>query len=192
MSQFEFFQMLAGVVLAIGIAEVASGWGRQLRAGENIKSDWLHLGWTVAILGNAAIYWVGMWPYSESKFQYLGQIYFLIVPSVFYVLLCFAITPHLPERDDFSLRDYYLSKRKEIFLAYAAFMVMSYIADLLISGIGTLPELLPLGIIVGMYVSLAFTGNVRWHWACLIFTLGFLSLVAFLPLEDMYARFELS
>ena len=81
MSQFEFFLALASVVLAIGVAEIASGWGRLLRASGDVSADWLHLGWTVVILMNGFVYWLGMWPYSGIEFVYPWQVFFLAIPK---------------------------------------------------------------------------------------------------------------
>jgi hypothetical protein len=186
MSQFEFFLTLASVVMAIGVAEVAGGWGRQLRAGDNVQSDWLHLGWTIAILLNGLVYWIGIWPYSDIEFLYVGQVFFLVIPTIFFVLLCFAITPVLPESAEFSVRDYYLEKRREIFLAYTTFLAMSVAADLAIAGIGNVLSMVPAMIIMACLLLLVFFRNVILHSVVMLCALAWLTAVAFFPLNEMY------
>ena len=78
MTLFEFLMVIAGVVIAIAMAEIVSGWGRMMRAGTNVKFDWLHLGWSLTVLLNAMLYWVGVWAYAELEFQYVAQTWFLV------------------------------------------------------------------------------------------------------------------
>ena len=41
MSQFEFYLVIAGVVVAIAMAEIVGGWGQLVRANQGVKFDWL-------------------------------------------------------------------------------------------------------------------------------------------------------
>ena len=76
MSRFEFLMMIASVVVAIGMTEIAGGWGKMVRTPAQVNFDWLHLGWTIYILLLAVQYWVGMWSYNQLEISYVGQIYF--------------------------------------------------------------------------------------------------------------------
>lgn len=135
MSRFEFLMMIAAVVVAIGMTEIVGGWGRWLRTRAAVKFDWLHLGFSVLILSSLIQYWVGMWSYSEVQIDRLGQIFFLILPSLFGVLSAYAITPSVPEDGRLDLREYYLAKRFAIFLPLAAYYVTALLADIVIIGV---------------------------------------------------------
>ncbi len=135
MSRFEFLMMIAAVVVAVGMTEIVGGWGRLMRTRAVVTPDWLHLGWTILILCSLIQYWIGMWSYNELQIERLGQIFFLIIPSLFGVLATFAITPDVPVDGQLVIREYYLAKRTSIFLPFAAYFVTAFIADLVILGI---------------------------------------------------------
>lgn len=134
MTRFEFLMMIAAVVVAVGMTEIVGGWGRLIRTRSAVKPYWLHLGWTILILSSLIQYWIGMWSYSELQIERLGQIFFLIIPSLFGVLAAFAITPDVPDDGQLILRDYYWTKRTAIFLPLAAYFVTALVADFVIIG----------------------------------------------------------
>ena len=134
MSRFEFLMMIAAVVVAVGMTEIVGGWGRLMRTRAVVKPDWLHLGWTVVILFSLIQYWVGMWAYNQLPIDYMGQIFFLIIPTLFGVLAAFAITPDVPMEGELVVREYYWAKRAAVFLPLAAYVVAALLADLVILG----------------------------------------------------------
>ena len=122
MTLFEFLMALASVVIAIALTEIFAGWGRLLRTHIVPRLDWLHLAWTLVIVLYAIQYWVGIWPYREIQFTYIYQVWFLIFPTLFIVLVSYAITPDIDPDTNLDLRDYYLSRRTPIFIGLAAFI----------------------------------------------------------------------
>ena len=192
MTQFEFFMVIAGVVIAIAMAEVVSGWGRLVRTNATVQLDWLQFGWTVIILLNSMIYWVGIWPYSGTEFETLGQIYFLVIPTLFLVLIAFAITPTEFDQTPFSMRRYYLSRRKPIFLFYGLFIATSSAADFIVAG-GRQVELwslIPLFSILAAYVYLAVTERIWVHATIMFVALLSMVLVGFTSLNTIFERFQ--
>ena len=135
MTRFEFLMMIAAVVVAVGMTEIVGGWGRLMRTRAVVKADWLHLGWSIWILAVLIQYWIGMWAYNQVQIDYMGQIFFLIIPTLFGVLAAFAITPDVPMVGELDLREYYWAKRTAVFLPLAAFVLLSYVADLVIVGV---------------------------------------------------------
>ncbi len=136
MTLFEFMMAIASVVIAIGLTEIFGGWGNLLRAHIAPKVDWLHLGWTTVVVMYAIQYWMGIWPYRSQEFVYIYQVWFLIIPTLFIVLVSFAITPNVGPDEDLQLRDYYMSRRAPIFLGLAVFVATAQLADLVIEGVG--------------------------------------------------------
>lgn len=186
MSQFEFLVILAGVVIGIAMAEIVSGWGKIVRTHAKLELDWLQFGWTVVILLNAMIYWVGIWPYAEAGIQYLGQVYFLVVPTLFLVMIAFAITPTDFSSTPFSMRDYYMERRKPIFLCYAVFFFTSQVADYLagVSAFSYSETATNLAIIAPI-LCLAFTRRVLVHGLLMIVLLVLAIWVGFASLNQM-------
>jgi hypothetical protein len=169
MSRFEFVMMIAAVVVAIGITEIAGGWGKMVRTPARISFDWLHLGWTIYLLLLAIQYWIGMWSYNQLEITYVGQIYFLVIPTVFLVIAAYAITPDVPLEGVFDVRDYYMANRIGVFLPLAMFSVAAWVADLVIAGLERLEiEFMIMSLLVaaGM-VILAMTKRIWVHTAIL-------------------------
>ena len=136
MTLFEFMMAIASVVIAIALTEMFGGWGNLLRAQIAPRIDWLHLCWSVVVVMYAIQYWMGIWPYRVQSFNYIYQVWFLIIPTLFIVLVSFAITPNIGPDDDLQLRDYYMSRRAPIFLGLAVFVATAQLADLVIEGTG--------------------------------------------------------
>lgn len=178
MSRFEFLMMIAAVVVAIGMTEIVGGWGRWMRTRAAVRFDWLHIGFSVLILSSLIQYWVGMWSYSELNIDRLGQIFFLIVPSLFGVLSAFAITPNVPEGGQLDLREYYFAKRFPIFLPLAAYYLTALLADVVIVGMDsiTLESAIPHVEGPALIALLLITRRLWVHTAVLIFWAGSLSL----------------
>lgn len=135
MTKFEFLMMIASVVIAVGMTEIVGGWGRMARTTAKVSVDWLHLGWTIYILLVSIQYWIGMWSYNRIQIEYVGQIYFLVIPTLFIVLAAFVVTPDVPLDGELEVREYYWSRRAGVFLPMAAFWMAAWIADLVIVGV---------------------------------------------------------
>lgn len=168
MTLFEFLMALASVVIAIALTEIFAGWGRLLRTHIVPRIDWLHLGWTLVIVLYSIQYWVGIWPYREIEFIYIYQVWFLIFPTLFIVLVSYAITPDVDPDMNLDLRDYYLSRRGPVFIGLAAFLATAQLADVIILGINLFWTSFAL-VIVGLLP--AFTKRISIHTAVLVFNL---------------------
>lgn len=170
MTKFEFLMMIASVVVAVGMTEIVGGWGRLARAEGVIKFDWLHLGWTTYILLLSIQYWVGMWSYRELPIEYVGQIYFLVVPTLFLVLAAFAMSPDVVGRSQIDMRTYYFEKRRVVFLSLAVFSLAAWLADIVIVGHEHLEvSFMLFSIINGLVLcGLAYTQRVWLHGSILV------------------------
>ena len=179
MTQFEFLMMIASVVVAVGMTEIVGGWGRLARADGEIKFDWLHLGWTIYILLLSVQYWIGMWSYRELRIEYVGQIFFLVVPTLFLVLAAFAMSPDVVNRSQIDMRTYYLEKRRGVFLSLAVFSLAAWLADIVIVGYERLEvSFMLFSIVSGLVLcALAYSQRVWLHGAVLVFLIG--SVVAY-------------
>jgi len=168
MTLFEFLMALASVVIAIALTEIFAGWGRLLRTHIVPRLDWLHLGWSLVIVLYAIQYWVGIWPYREIQFIYIYQVWFLIFPTLFIVLVSYAITPDIDPDTNLDLRDYYMSRRTPIFIGLAAFLATAQIADVIILGINL--SWISFALVI---ISLlpAFTKQIGIHTAVMVFNL---------------------
>jgi hypothetical protein len=168
MTLFEFLMALASVVIAIALTEIFAGWGRLLRTHVTPRIDWLHLGWSLVIVLYAIQYWVGIWPYREVEFTLIYQVWFLIFPTLFIVLVSYAITPEIDPEANLNLRDYYMSRRAPVFIGLAAFLATAQVADVIILGtnLGWFSFAL---VVIGLLP--AFTQRVSIHTTVMVFNL---------------------
>lgn len=186
---FEFYMTIAAVIIAIGVSEIVSGWGRLLRSPIVIEIDWLYLSWTAVIVIIAMLYWIGMWPYRDYKFEYVGQVLFLAIPTLFLVLLSYAITPEIPKHGPFSLRKYYFERRKPIFFSLLGYLVMSFIADLIIAKYNlVIVEIAIVFILAIFYLVLSFTERVWVHVTITCIISLYYCMIGFLPLDEIFSR----
>tara|TARA_B110000858_G_scaffold196741_1_gene256286 strand:+ start:1339 stop:1902 length:564 start_codon:yes stop_codon:yes gene_type:complete len=168
MTLFEFLIALASVVIAMAITEIFAGWGRLLRAKNAPRIDWLHLGWCLVITLYAIQFWVSLWPYHDLEFTYIYQVWSLIFPALFIVLVAYAITPDEWQAESIDLRDYYMSQNKPVFLGLATFFAIGQTTDMLVLGIDFRLESF---FVVIMAALPAFTKRVSIHATILIINL---------------------
>jgi len=187
MSQFEFLMIVGGVVVAIGLTEILSGWGQLIRNVENTDFDILYIGWSVYAVVVVLVYYVGMWPYHDDKFLYLGQIIFLVIPSLFFTLFAYAITPDFKT---ISFNEYFEKKRKTIYLCLILYISTAALADTVIAGvIFDWQEYLELAAFIGLVCVIAF---VEKRWVHIVFVYVLLIAIVpslFTPLEQILERF---
>lgn len=191
MTLFEFLMAIASVVIAIALTEMFGGWGHLLRTHILPKIDWLHLGWTIIVILYAIQYWVGIWPYRHIEFQQIYQVWFLIFPTLFIVLVAFAITPDVDPKENLDLRKYYISRRGPIFYGMAVFVAMAQLADIVI--LGTRYNFFFAAVGLGLVFILlipAWTTKIWIHSAVLLINLWFLVSVGIgqLPIMNGLAR----
>lgn len=178
MTLFEFMMAIASVVIAIALTEMFGGWGNLLRTQILPRIDWLHLSWSLVVVMYAIQYWMGIWPYRVQEFHYIYQVWFLIIPTLFIVLVSFAITPDVEPEASLNLREYYMSRRTPIFFGLAIFVFTALLADLVIEGSGfTLPGILLIVTLIGPALST----EVWLHTAVMLVNLLLLVRNAFLP-----------
>lgn len=176
MTLFEFLMAIASVVIAIALTEIFGGWGHILRAKNLPKIDWLHLSWTIVVVLYAIQYWVGIWPYRDIEFTLIYQVWFLIIPTLFIVLVSFAITPDVRPDELLDLREYYMSRRRPIFYSMAAFIATANIADWVIVSFPANILGMTFTLFVVVMLIPTFTNRIWAHTLALGFHLGYLIL----------------
>lgn len=171
MTLFEFLMAIASVVIAIALTEIFGGWGHLLRTRILPQIDWLHLSWSIVVTLYAIQYWVGIWPYRDIEFEFIYQVWFLIFPTLFIVLVSFAITPRINTGEMLDLRAYYLARRAPIFIGLAVFIAMATLADWVIQGLQ--PSWINVSFVFIMLIP-ALTPRIRIHCGVLVFNLWYL------------------
>ena len=190
MSYFEFLMIMAGIVVAVAMTEIVSGLGRLIQTRRQVSHDWLHLGWSFVALIISMLYWHGMWPYQNSEFTHIYQIWLLVLPTLSLVVVAFALSPNTEGVGELVVREYYLAKRRPIFLGFAAFIAMAWVADFAIT-----KKLLysdssfSVGLIV-VFVLLAFSSRIWVHTTFLVLVALFFSSAGFQEVSEAFSRFD--
>ena len=150
MSQFEFFMIIASVLVAIGLTEVVGWWGKTLREEKLGTRSRLHLVWSLVFVCNVVLYWSGFWAYQDTELTSFGQIWMLLLPTLFLILVAFALTPD-PQAS--AEAGYFERNRGRIFGCWATFCFLAVLADFAIvespTWAGALPGIVVVGILVG-------------------------------------------
>ena len=163
--------VLSGVVVAVAMTEVVGAWGRILRTDASVKIEPLFVGWTCYVLLLSMLYWVSMWPYQNVEFVYMAQVWLLVLPTLFLVLVSFALTPDIPKSGELDLRSFYFKRRRRVFYSLATFIVAGGIARALIAEKVLIDDVVISAIWIGLYLILSVTEKPLVHWTILIFLL---------------------
>ena len=171
MDQFEYVMVLSGVVVAVAMTEIVGAWGRILRTDASVKVEPLFVGWTCVVLLISMLYWVSMWPYQNIELVYMAQVWLLVLPTLFLVLVSFALTPNIPEVGELDLARFYFERRRRVFYSLAAFVMAGTISRTLLVEKIVVNDIVIGAIWIGLFVMLAVTKKRSSHWVVLAFFL---------------------
>ena len=189
MSEFEFLMVLSGFVIAIAMTEVVGGIGRQIRTRATVEFDWLHLGWSFVALVILMLSWTSLWPYREFEFVYLAQIWMLVIPTLFLVVVAYALSPNVPETGKFNVREYFLAKRIPIFVGLSLATLMGSVAETVIVGTKSLSSLMTPLAFSAAFLVLAITRSVLVHAIGLVLAALAYGGLGLVKVVEIYDRF---
>ena len=92
MTEFEFLMTLMSVLLAIGLAEILSGWGKVARSEERVRIYPLSLFWSVYLVVFAIAMWSRYWGFQVAEFSGM-KILFLMMQTLIFVLVAYMLAP---------------------------------------------------------------------------------------------------
>ncbi|MGR8950427.1 MAG: hypothetical protein ACU84Q_20480 [Gammaproteobacteria bacterium] len=167
MSQFEFFMIIASVLVAIGLTEVVGWWGQLLRSDKPIEVSRIHLGWSVVFVCNVVLYWSGFWAYNDVELTSFGQIWMLLLPTLFLILVAFALTPGTTN-EEAERGGYFERKRSKIFGCWAAFCFLAVLADVAIVDSPTWEGAIPGLVVVSVFAICATVRNSVANYAAMV------------------------
>jgi hypothetical protein len=167
MSQFEFFMIIASVLVAIAITEVVGWWGRLLRTGRVGEVGNINLAWSLLFICNIVLYWSGFWAYVDVDVVNFAQIWMLLLPTLFLVLVAFAITPE-GTTQSFSFKVYYEKNRKLIFFGWTLFILGAVIADAVMFQVFDWAGAMPGLVIAGLFLVCAFVKHKVFDYVAIV------------------------
>lgn len=173
MSQFEYITVLTSFVVAVGVAQLLSGWGR-LYVGRKTAPPYALQVAASALLLVALLQSIwGYWGFRDVSWDF-GRFLIVLAPLLPLVGATYIVLPPAAGNSAApqNSRDHYLEVHRAIFVLLAAWIALGTIAELVLVE----PELhLGQGIRllgVGLLVALGFTTRPVWHWSGLVVLAG--------------------
>lgn len=173
MSRFEYLSVLISIVIAFGLSEIVTGWGRLLRHRGRVRTYWVHSGFSVLLLLLLIQYWWGIWSYRlVEDWSFFGLIA-LVSSSLTLALISFVLFPAVDGDRDLDLRAYYYGHARLVFGLVAATLLLMALAD---AGVGGQPFWHPENAVRGaglvLAASLAAWRDPRLHGSLLAVAYG--------------------
>tara|TARA_B100001105_G_C22355442_1_gene427730 strand:- start:275 stop:631 length:357 start_codon:yes stop_codon:yes gene_type:complete len=109
MSEFEFISVFVSIVLAFAMAELLMGWGKLIRAHDEVQKPSFFIGWTIWLLLLMCFHYLGIWEYQAVDFELVGQLVLLLLPPIILVLLTFVLVPERSRGQPIDLEERLLS-----------------------------------------------------------------------------------
>ena len=129
MDRFEYLSVLVSIVIALGMSEVVSGWGRLLRQRADVRFSLLHASWSLFSLALMAQFWWGFWNYRVIEDWTFGALLLVLAIPFSIVLAAQVITPSEGVVRGLDLREYFLGNRRLFFGTAASLLLLLGLAD---------------------------------------------------------------
>lgn len=134
MTQFEFLSVFISIVLALGVSDILSSWGQQVRFRQQVRHYWLHTVWCILVLLVMIQAWWGLWRLREKTDWLFTDNLFLIMPYLLLALIAYVSTPTISDGKG-DVKRYYFDNAPWIFGFGAAYIVALIINTKIVLGI---------------------------------------------------------
>jgi len=173
MSPVEHLIVLVSIIIGLAIADLLSSLRHLIRNRDRVRFHWLPLTWSALIfLQLVQIWWVYFYfLQAEIWRSYFAYAFFLMVPVLLYLIASWI----LPDRDEagrIDLREYYFRENGWIFGLIALAVVVQIASELLQGGDPFDPARIVQLSAAGLFASLAWTKNIRYHGAVTLLLTG--------------------
>jgi hypothetical protein len=171
MTRFEFTSVLVSIVLAFGLSEVLTAWGRIIRHRQKLSISWPYVLVSVWVVLSIIMHWFGLWSYREVPFDRALYSFIVLSPSLVIALVCHVLTPELMGSQSEQLEQHYFQVSRWALPLCSIHMLLAATSDLVLPGVTEAPPPIYSVVIAAAFVGLAFTKS----WAVHV---GVLSLIA--------------
>jgi hypothetical protein len=133
-SRFEYLSVLVSIVIALGISEIASSWGRLLRNRARVDFYWLHALWSLFTIVLMIQFWWGFWGFREvERWSFLG-LAAVVGEALVLVLAALVLLPDIDAASRLDLRSHYFEQSRLYFLLGALLIVQLGVVDHWVAG----------------------------------------------------------
>lgn len=129
MSRFEYLSVLLSIVIALGISEMVSSWGRLLRHRAKVRHYWVHSLWSLLIITMMIQFWWGFWEFRVvDDWSFVGLIA-VLAEALVMVLAALVLTPSEPVGEGLDLRVYFYEHHRLFFSLGLALIAQLAVVD---------------------------------------------------------------
>ncbi len=133
MDRFEYLSVLVSIVIALGMSEVVSTWGRLLRQRHEVRFSVIQAAWSAFVLVFMAQFWWGFWNYRMVENWTFLSLLLLLSLSLAIVLAALVITPSDRVAPGLDLHAFFFENRRVFFGVGAVLLIQIAIADALVA-----------------------------------------------------------
>lgn len=134
MSRFEYLSVLISIVIALGISEIVSTWGRLLRVRERVHFYWLNIFWTIFVVIMMIQFWWGFWEFRVVEVWSLPGLLAVVAECLVLVLAGMSLLPDPGLSGAIDLRAHYFANSRLFFTLGAILLLMLTVVDALVGG----------------------------------------------------------
>jgi hypothetical protein len=133
-SRFEYLSVLISIVIALGLSEVLSAWGRLLRHRARVRPYWVHGLWSLLIVLLMVEFWWGFWQFRVVAAWSFAGFLAVLAESLVMVLAALVITPGDFAEGDLDLRTHFYENARLFFVLGAVLLVQLAVVDAVVGG----------------------------------------------------------
>ncbi|MEN8161218.1 MAG: hypothetical protein ABFS41_14190 [Myxococcota bacterium] len=134
MSRFEYLSVLVSIVIALGISEVVSTWGRLLRNRARVRFYGLHAFWTLFVVVLMVQMWWGFWNFRTVESWTFLALLGVVIECIVMVLSALVLLPTVEAREPIDLRQHYFAQCRLFFLLGCLLVLQLTTLDLFVLG----------------------------------------------------------
>lgn len=129
MSRFEYLSVLVSIVIALGISEIASCWGRMLRDRARVRFYWLQAFWSVFTILLMIQFWWGFWEFRTVEHWSFVGLVSIVGECLVLVLAGLVLLPKIGEEGPVDLHAHYFEQCRVYFVLGVVLLVQLTVVD---------------------------------------------------------------
>ena len=169
MSPFEYLLAFVSILVGLAVADLSVSFHQLLRARNRVRWDWLSLTAALLVLLLILNFWWGFYRMGQAEVWTQYGAFLVLAASLInlFLLASAALPDHIPEAG-LDLATYYVENQRYFWILFAVFSALAIALYLLpasdrIGGTRWATAVVPNVVLTGLYLSLAFVRNRRYH-----------------------------
>jgi hypothetical protein len=119
MSKLEYLLTFLSIIIALGVSDILISLHRMLKIRDQIRWHWIPLAWAAILMMAILNIWFAIHFYLDDKLsETAAGFIFILLPIIFVLLLCMAIFPDHPDKEEKDLLKWYFNNKNYIFVLF--------------------------------------------------------------------------